>query len=208
MALNFRDVLVEPSTAHYSISGQTGAMAAGAATKLIWYCRWTSSTSVALIRHVELEGVIATTAFAVGQVLYTMSFARAFTAENGTPGGTALTITGPNQRLVTPEPVTGMGVVRIASTAALGAPTWTLDSNPLSSINSHSSAGVNGATPIVGSQYIGPDGVLYHAEAASNEMPIILHQNEGLAINVTVPATGVWTASVQMRWSEADRVAL
>src|SRR5581483_175117 len=143
MSFDWTKILNDGSTSHYSISAETGSVAAGAATKLIWYCQWTSATKVALIRKVELEGVIATTAFAVGQVLYQLNIARAFTAENGTPGGTALTITGANQRLASPYATTGFGVIRIASTAALGAPTWTLDSNPISTINSHSSAGVN-----------------------------------------------------------------
>lgn len=206
MSFDWQATMKDVGTSHYSLSAETGSITAGAATKLIWYCRWTSSTSVALIRKVELEGVIATTAFAVGQVLYQLSVARAFTAENGTPGGTALTITGPNQRLSSPYASTGFGVVRISTTAVLGAPTWTLDSNPVSTINSHSSAGVNAATPIIGNQYIA-DGQLFNADIAGGESPIVLHQNEGLAIQVTVPATGVWIAGVNMKWAETDRIS-
>lgn len=206
MSFDWQAIFKDPSTSHYAISAETGSITAGAATKLIWYCQWTSSTKVAIIRKVELEGVIATTAFAVGQVLYQLNIARAFTAENGTPGGTALTITGPNQRLASPYQSTAFGVIRIASTAALGAPTWTLDSNPVATINSHSSAGVNAATPIIGSQYVS-DGQLFNADIAGGESPIILHQNEGLALQVTVPATGVWIAGVNMKWAETDRLS-
>lgn len=206
MSYDWQEVFKNPDTAHYSISGETGSVAAGAATKLIWYCWWTSATKVALIRKVELEGVIATTAFAVGQVLYQLNIARAFSAENGTPGGTSLTISGPNQRLSSPYASTAMAAVRIATTAALGAPTWTLDANPVSTINSHSSAGTNAATPIIGNQYIA-DGQLFNSDIAGGESPIVLHANEGLAIQVTVPATGVWIAGVNMKWAETDRLS-
>lgn len=205
MSQNWMEQLNSPGTGHYSLSAETGSIAAGAGTKLIWYCWWSSSTKVALIRKVELEGVIATTAFAAGQVLYQLSIARGFTAENGAPGGTSLTLTGANQRLDTPEFTTAMGVVRIASTAALGTPTWTLDANPISTINSHSSAGKFSATPIIGSQDIN-DGQLFNADIAGGESPIVLHQNEGLALQVTVPATGVWIAGVNMKWAETDRI--
>lgn len=207
MSYDWQAIYRDVGTSHYSLSGETGSIAAGAATKLIWYCWWSSSSKVALVRKVELEGVIATTAFAAGQVLYQLNIARGFTAENGTPGGTALTLTGANQRLASPYAATAMGVVRIASTAALGAPTWTLDANPVSTINTHSSAGKFSATPIIGSQDIN-DGQLFNANIADGESPIILHPNEGLAIQVTVPATGVWIAGINMKWAETDRISI
>lgn len=206
MSYDWQDIFKNSGTSHYSISAETGAIAAGAATKLIWYCWWTSTTKIALVRKVELEGVIATTAFAVGQVLYQLNIARAFTAENGTPGGTSLTITGANQRLATPYAATGFGAIRIATTAPLGAPTWTLDSNAVATINAHSSAGKFAATPIIGAQDIN-DGQLFNADIAGGESPIVLHANEGLAIQVTVPATGVWTAGINMKWAETDRLS-
>ncbi len=205
MSSNWIDIFNDRGTSHFSISAETGSIAAGAATKLIWYCRWTSSTKVALVRKVELEGVIATTAFAAGQVLYSLNIARGFTAENGAPGGTALTLSGSDQREDTAYAITAMGVIRISSTAALGAPTWTLDDNPIATINTHSSAGKFSATPIIGSQDIN-DGQLFNADIAGGESPIVLHQNEGLAIQVTVPATGVWIAGINMKWAETDRI--
>jgi hypothetical protein len=201
---SFLDALLDTQTSHYSISGTTGSIMASAATKLIWYCRYTG-TAAAIIRRVSIDGVIATTAFAVGQLLYTLSIARAFSAENVTPGGTALTITKPNQLLRDGEAATGMGVVRISSTAALAAPTWTLDSNPVAQINSHSSGGLSIGTTIIGSQYLPRDGVLWNADQM-NDFPIVLGNNEGLAIQVAVPATGVWIAGVTMEWDEPAAV--
>lgn len=193
-------------SARFQIASKTGSVAAGAATKLIFYTRNTSTTKYALVEHVKMNGVIATTAFAAGQVLYELYIARAFSAENGTPGGTALTITGANARLRTAQPTTALSVVRIASTAALGAPTWTLDSQPVGQLNAHSSAGYNSATPIIGQQYLPNNGELFKANVADGEMPIVLAANEGIAIQVTVPATGVWIAGVSMKWAESERL--
>lgn len=201
---SFMDALINDGTSHFAISATTGSMAAGAATDLIWYCRYTGSFQ-ALVRKITLDGLITTTAFAAGQILAKLSVARAFTAENGAPGGTALTITKPNQLLRSGLSATAMGVVRIATTAALGAPVWTLDSNPIGQLNSHSSAGVNAATPIIGSQYLPKDGVLWNADQM-NDYPCVLENNEGLALQITVPATGVWIAGVTMEWDETDRI--
>lgn len=192
----------------YSISGVTGALAAGAATKLVWYCRHTATDKLSLIKRVELEGLIATTAFAAGQILATLHIARAFTAENGTPGGTALTITGANQRLRSSMATMGMGVVRFSTTAVLGAPTWTLDANPIGSLNTHSSGGVGSATPIIGSQYLPNSGILFDCDLSNGDAPIILGANEGLAIQLAVPATGVWIAGVKMKWAETNGVSI
>jgi hypothetical protein len=35
-----------------------------------------------------------------------------------------------------------------------------------------------------------------------SEHPIVLAQNEGIAVRATMPATGTWSASVLMKWAE------
>lgn len=181
----------------YKIAVSTGALTAGAATKLIFYARWTHATRRAFIRELSLTGLIATTAFAAGSVLAEAMIARSFTAENGAPGGTALTLTGNNAKQRTAFPTTDMAVIRASTTAVLGAPTWTLDAQAYAAIQSHSSAGWNGATPIIGSQFL-PTMELIKL----SDPPPILEANEGVAIQVTVPGTGVWTAGISMTWSE------
>lgn len=189
------------SLGHYSVDTTTGSMAAGAATRLIFYCRNTSSSVLVAITELSLTGLIATTAFAAGQILVSAKIARTFSAENATPGGTALTLTTTDQALRSSMGTTAMGVIRIATTAALGAPTWALDDNAIGEINTHSSGGWQTATPIIGSVYL-PREDLFEMQA--NEHPIVLANNEGVAINVTVPATGVWIAGVRMKWSELN----
>lgn len=200
--MNVSEAFQQPGVGFYQISSKTGSVAAGAATKLIFYARNTSTSKLAHLLHLKLNGVIATTAFAVGQVLYEAYIARAFTAENGTPGGTALTISGQNAQLNSAFDTTALAVVRISTTAALAAPTWTLDAQPVGQLNSHSSAGFNAATPIIGSQYLPNEGDLFKVDLAAGQYPIVLGANEGVALQVTVPATGVWIAGVTMKWAE------
>lgn len=196
------------ASARYQIACKTGAIAAGAGTNIIFYARWTSTTKMAMIERVLINGHYATTAYSAGAVLYELHIARGFTAENGTPHGTALTITGLNQRLKTGYPTTAFAVIRVTDTTAggMGAPTWTLDSNPIGQLASHSSAGVSAATPIIGSQYLPNSGELFRADVASGEYPIILGANEGIGIRVTVPATGVAVHGITMKWAETERI--
>lgn len=195
---------------HYSISAVTGAQAAGAATKILFYCRNTHATNLALIKSVTIDGVIATTAFAAGQILYTLHVARAFSAEHASPGGTALTLTTNNAKLRTNMGTLGtdgaLSVIRIATTASLATPaTWTLDAQAVASLNSHSSAGVAAATPIIGSQYVPNNGVLW--ACGPGDHPIVLAQDEGVTVQATVPATGVWIAGITMKWAEVPRLS-
>lgn len=193
--------------ARYQISAATGAIAAGAGTNIIFYMRNSSTSMLAMIEHVKINGHVATTAYAAGQVLYQLNVARGFSAENGTPHGTALTITGMNQKLADSFPTSRMGVIRVTDTTAggLGAPTWTLDSNPVGQLNSHSSAGWSAATPIIGNQYLPNNGELFRADPDDGEYPIVLGVNEGIGIRVTVPATGVAIHGITVKWAETDR---
>lgn len=185
---------------HYSISAETTAMAAGlAANSEILQIRWTDATRLCLIQKITIEGIYATTAFAVGAIRFTATIARSFSAA-GT-GGTALTLTGNTNKMRTSMGTTLMGEIRVATTAALGAGTKTLDTNFIGAINSHSSAGTGAATPIIGSIFL-PSYDLFEQDSADGEHPAVLAQNEGLIVRATVPATGVWTASIRVKWAE------
>lgn len=86
-----------------------------------------------------------------------------------------------------------MGSVRIASTAALGTGTKTLDAQ---SIGQYSI----GIDTTANKQHT-PAFALFSA-APGIESPIILAQNEGLTIRATVPATGTWQFGVTVHWTE------
>lgn len=200
--LNLNDAVL---TNQFSISGATGAIAAASGTKILFYARWASTTQQALITKLKVTGHIATTAYAAGQVLYEAFIARGFSAVGA--GGTSLTLTG--AKLASPFSNTGFTAMKVSDTTSTGlaAGTWTLDANPVGNINTHSSAGTAAATPIIGSQYVG-DGILFDANIAKGEVPIILNASEGVVVRVTVPATGVAIHGISMKWIEADRVLI
>lgn len=184
----------------YSFGGVTGAVGAGmAANGEILQFRWTDASRFAVIESIEFTGMRATTAFAAGAIDIKATIARSWSA-NGS-GGTALTLTGDNQALRTSMGTTLVGDMRIATTAALGAGTKTLDSQDIGFISTHSSGGWSSATPIIGSVFL-PHTDLWSADVGRGEHPIVLAQNEGIVVRLTVPATGIWNASVEMRWCE------
>lgn len=190
---------------HYKASVITGAIAAGAgADSEIAQFRWTDATRLAVITRVTLDGMIATTAFAAGQIRVYATVARSFSAA-GTGGGT-VTLSGNNQKLrasMGTSLFNSSGEIRVATTAALGAGTKTFDGAPVGQINSHS-AQFGIAAPVIGwvGPACGPNVDLVNVDIASGEMPIVLAQNEGLIVRATVPGTGVWTQGITFRWAE------
>lgn len=185
---------------NYRFAGATGAIGAGAAANAeILQFRWTDATRFALIHKIRFTGMRATTAFAAGAIDIKATIARSFSA-SGT-GGTAATMTGNNQKMRTAMGTSLVGDLRISTTAALGAGTKTLDAQDIGFIATHSSGGFSSATPIIGQIYL-PTNDLYICDIASGEYPVTLAQNEGVVVRCTVPATGVWNASVEIVWSE------
>lgn len=181
----------------YSLSASSGTMAAGlAANSEIFQFRWTSSSLYALLRSVRLEaGSIA--AFAAGVGIFGMRMARSWSAD-GT-GGTAVSFGTNDQKkrtsFATTAAPSALGV-RIASTAALGAGTKTLDANDFAGL-------ATGVTATAGVTLLTPGTYLWERNTG-DEWPIVLAQNEGFVIRATVPATGTWTFNVDMEWNELD----
>lgn len=185
---------------HYRVAALTGSIGAGMASngELVQF-RWTDASKLAVIHSVRCNGIYATTAFAAGAITVFATIARSFTAA-GTGGG-ALTLTGNNNKARTSMATTSVGEVRVSTTAALGAGTKVLDGHNVGQIITHSSAGWNSATPIIGSIYL-PRTDLVVPDTSIGEHPIVLAQNEGLVIRATVPGTGVWIAGFEISWAE------
>lgn len=203
-------VIVKPddvgALGQYMFHGVTGSVAAGAgALSEILQFRYTG-TNLALIYDVVLESFVATTAFAAGSYLFDVIRAISWTVD-GTGGGTQV-----------PEKIrTSFAVptatVRIATTAALGAGTKTLATQPLRAIRGNTSTGVavaGGETELgamtsaaISVGYPGP-AALYPSPFVPDQIayPITCAQNEGIVVRATVPATGVWIASFTIRFSE------
>lgn len=184
----------------YQYAAESGAIAAGmAANGELLQARWTDATRFLVVHKCTCTGMRATTAFAVGAITIKSIIARAWSADGS--GGTAATLSGNNQKMRSSMGTSLMGALRIASTAALGGGTKTLDSNDIGQIVTHSSAGVGGATPIIGSIFL-PIYDLFEQDIADGEHPIVLVASEGFVARGTVPATGVWNIGFMLKWAE------
>jgi hypothetical protein len=175
---------------HFQKAMTSGVMAAGlAAAASIFQFRWADATKICLIRRVNLSagGIVG---FTAGVATFNLFPARSFTA-NGS-GGTAGTLTGNNGKLRTSMSTMVPTDIRISSTAALTAGTWTLDTDPVGGTT-------QSVTATAGVVVLPMTDLFYHGPGL---YPLVLVQNEGFTIQATVPATGTWTFSAQVEWTE------
>lgn len=180
----------QTTPAFYSVSALTGTIAAGAsANSPIFSFRWGSTSLKGIIHRILVSMNSLGTGFTAGVGRFDLVVARAFTASD--TGGTALTLTTNNGKLRTAYATTGVTDARISSTAALSAGTRTLDAQALANV----SFGVSTATNAVML-------ATYDIWSPSDTMPLVLSANEGFIIAATVPATGTWSANVQVEWQE------
>lgn len=185
-------------TGSYSLGTKTGIMAAGlGAAAPIFSLRFAPTlkpTSLMLVKKILLTVSTLGTAFAAGSALFETFALRSYTV-NDTGGGsltvgTAVTC----GKLRTDQAVSGLADFRISATATLSAGTQTADTNPINSTII--------AIPATSVSYAILANQLPVFEAKPGEHPIVLGINEGLVIRATVPATGTWSASVQVAWDE------
>ena len=183
----------------YSYGGSTGILpAALAALSEVFQFRWVDATRLAAIRRVRLSASVTTTMFAAGvPVEIDMVKVTGWTGQ-GTLG-TAPTIAAMLKcRTNMGASLVAAGDLRIATTAALGAGTKTLETISLRSIVAGGpiTASLNGTI-------IAPGTLFWEAEPGDGGHPLILAQNEGFVIrSVAVPATGTWRLAVMVDWAE------
>jgi len=197
------------SLGHYRAVLTTGTIAAGmAANGELVQMRWVDATRFCVIQQVTvLEFRNITTAFAAGVYNFQVIRSTAWTAD-GT-GGNAVSVTDPQLQLraaAMAASLFGSGF-RLATTAALGAGTKTLDTVPMGACY-----GNVGSSPAIAEYFIpkgggtsgtsGPGIHIYELDMGTAEHPIVLAQNEGISIRATVPATGTWIASFLIKWAE------
>lgn len=182
----------------YRASHLSGTMAAGlAADAEVWQFRWADATRLCLLTRVTLDGMGGSaTAFTAGFAKFDLLMARSWSVDGS--GGTAMTLTGHNQKLRTSMGTTilnssPVGAIRGSSTAALTAGTKTLDAQPLGvyPVTIGTAVSVQYATVV---HLHLTDGVYSH--------PVVLAQNEGVVMRATVPATGTWQFGVTVEWAE------
>jgi len=183
----------------YSLGGFTLILpAALAANSEIFQFRWTNTTRFAAIHRVRISAVVSTTFFAAGVPVQIALFKSTAWTVAGT-GGTAVTMAALNKKRTTMDSsLIAAGDIRVATTAALGAGTKTLEGNALATIAA--------AAPITASlngTIIPPSTYLFNAD--EGEYPLILGANEGISVlSVAVPITGTWTAEIVVDWTEGS----
>lgn len=184
---------------HYSCGLFTGILpAALAAGSEIFQFRWVDGTRLAMIRRITISASVSTTMFAVGvPVQVDLVKATGWTGQ-GT-GGTGLTLGAAlKTRTSMGSSLLGAGDVRIATTAALGAGTKSLEATPLSAICSGGpiTASLNGTI-------FQPNTELWVAQIGDGDHPLILAANEGIVVrSAAVPGTGTWTVGIRIQWAE------
>ncbi len=183
----------------YAYGGFTGILpAALAANSEIFQFRWADATRFAVIRKIRFSAVVSTTFFAAGVPVQIDLVKSTGWTVAGT-GGTAPTLAATLKRRTSMgSSLVAAGDMRIATTAALGAGTKTLEANSLGSI-----VAAGPITASLNGEIVAPGTILWQAEVGDGEHPLVLAQNEGFSIrSVAVPGTGTWTAAVNIDWAE------
>lgn len=186
----------------YAASFATGVLpAALAANSEVFQFRWVpANTNLrCLVRSIRISAAVSTTAFAAGvPVQVEVRVARSWSAA-GT-GGTGITWGANDGKKRTDFSTTALiaGDVRIATTAALGTGTKTLDGTAIGTILWQPGTAVTSS------------GLLELWERnTTDEYPLLFENNEGFVVrSVAVPATGTWSLAVQVEWAELDSTAV
>jgi hypothetical protein len=187
------------SFGQYSYGGFTGIIpAALAANSEIYQFRWTDATRLCVINKVVISACVSTTFFAAG-VPVQIDMVKSTSWSAAGTGGTAISPAALlKKRTSMGSSLVASGDMRIATTAALGAGTKTLEGVSLAALIAPGpiTASLNG-------QIIAPGTVMIECDVADGVHPLILVANEGFSIrSVAVPATGTWSATIQVDWAE------
>lgn len=190
---------------HYRFSVVTGTLAAAlAANAVVYSARWGDATRIAVVSSLRAR-FLPLTPFTAATLTDHTSFdamvGRTFTVAH--TGGTALTLTGSSFKMRASMGSTLFSDIRIATTAALGGGTITVDAHPFSqSLRKGNRVNPAAATEEVVMPTM--DWLDYDSSISDGEHPFALVQNEGLVIrNRTVwPAAGTGILLVEQAWAE------
>jgi len=192
-----------PSYTAFATTLTSGTIAAGmAANSPIFSIRWTSLTKAFYLRQAKLTMVNDGTGFAAGSALFELFKATAFSPSDS--GGTQPTLSGDAFKLNATQNTTGFAAasadLRIASTGTLTAGTRTLATSPFV-------AALGGVVTTAGAIIL-PTYTLFDMDNYDAEQPLVLNpattaaNAEGLVLRATVPATGTWRFSLDLKWYE------
>ena len=188
---------------HYHANMTSGAIAAAlAASGVVFAFRWGDATRICVVRRIEwkVQSLTAFTAATTTDFGFDVFSGRSYTASH--TGGTAATLTGNSFKKRTTMGTTLLTDMRMATTAALGGGTITLDAQPFAA----SVGARNIVNPAAATEYIiwQPANGLWQPSMANGDYPLVYAQNEGFVIrNRTVwPAAGTAEITVSVDWSE------
>jgi hypothetical protein len=185
----------------YRIGGVSGTMAAalGAGSEIFQW-RWPDASNLGLVYKASISAGANVAATAAALASLVMTIARSWTAA-GT-GGTRFTLTGNNAKLRTSMGTSLVNDAGIATTAALGAGTKTLDATNCGAL----AFGIGtGAITTAANLTLLDQASLFDADG-EGQHPIICAQNEGFVIRngaVAWPAAMTWVFAVNTVWAEA-----
>lgn len=180
---------------HYAIGAQTGAVAATvAAAADLFHVWWADPTRFFILKKLVVGATTGTVYTTLSGLPLELILAHNATAVGS--GGTGLTMNTSNRvrQSFVPTALAASGEIRIATTAALTAPTgFIVETNPISNI---SGAGFSLGTV--------PNQVLF--DASGGDHPLILQRGDVLIVRAGPAgggASGVAVLSFQMTWAEA-----
>lgn len=166
-----------------------------AADSVLFTFWWRDPTRICVVTQVALNGMSGgPIAFTAGTAIFQAYVARQWTTDStgGTtvlPGNSGVVDQSHQRSTMNSTMLTG---IRAASTASLNAGTWVLDAQPIgqcmAAIGTTANTTWLNRTP------------LYTSTASDG--PLVLHQQEGLVLRCTVPATGNWRFGVHVSWYE------
>jgi hypothetical protein len=184
---------------HYRWGALSGLIpAALAANSEILQFRWSDATRLCIINSIKISAAVSTTFFAAGvplQISLTKATAWTAVGTGGTRPAVAATL---KKRSSMGSSLLGANDIGVATTAALGAGTKTLEATPMGVVVAAGpiTASLNGGIILPGTP-------LWDSNSADGEHPLLLVQNEGFAIrSIAVPATGTWMFAINIDWAE------
>jgi hypothetical protein len=176
----------------YSINARSGAYTTTTANSILFSFRWGDATRFALILKVQV--MVFVSAFTTaGVVERQMIVVRSFTISDS--GGTALTMTGNNQKLRTSHGTSLVTDIRMGP-ANVAAGTGTADAQPLCS----AAAWMSAVGPAIGDRN---PVTLFDATDGGTDHPLVLAQNEGFRIRFGAAETASTRETlVNVMWAE------
>lgn len=186
---------------YYSVGTVTGIYNGLAAGAPLFSMRWGDATRLCLILKVSVSVVATAAATVAGPVDRQLIVARSFTVADS--GGTAISLTGNQQKHRTSQATSLVSDMRIATTAALTAGTRTLDGVGVGIAAAGMSSGL--LTVMVNVTLI-PKVDLFSAYAGEIMYPLVLAQNEGIIVRMVnaQPTGSSLLTYVDVTWAEVN----